>query len=228
MTTAFFATPDSPDVVVIPAGITDLRSFRDWTHSDDFPRQGSVSYVAGEIIVDMSPEEIDTHNRLKGQLYMELFPFVEDAGVGDLFTDGMMFVNEAADVSTEPDGIVCTREGLDAGRVAYREHSEGSGRLVEIVGSPDIVIEVISRSSVHKDTVVLFESYFAAGVREYWWIDARGETIEFRIHRRGDHEFVANEPDAEGYVRSDVLARNFLPTRHRTPTGRWRYRLLGR
>ncbi|MEX0703144.1 MAG: hypothetical protein WD069_13700 [Planctomycetales bacterium] len=52
---------------MIPAGIIDLRSFRAWAHSDEFPQRGSISYVRGEIIVDMSPEEMDL-GRARSQL----------------------------------------------------------------------------------------------------------------------------------------------------------------
>ncbi|MEX0717746.1 MAG: hypothetical protein WD066_14225 [Planctomycetaceae bacterium] len=40
MATDFLLTvppADDPQVVVIPAGISDLQSFRDWAYSDDFP-----------------------------------------------------------------------------------------------------------------------------------------------------------------------------------------------
>jgi hypothetical protein len=54
-------------------------------------------------------------------------------------------------------------------------------------------------------------------VREFWLIDARGEAIDFRIHRRGPAEFVPVPPDAEGYTPSAVLGKAFRLTRQAGP-----------
>ena len=51
--------------VRIPAGICNLQEFRRWAHSDAFPETGRVSYLAGEVDIDMSPEELTTHNQAK-------------------------------------------------------------------------------------------------------------------------------------------------------------------
>ena len=55
------------------------------------------------------------------------------------------------------------------------------GGYVELDGSPDMVLEVVSDSSVEKDIDVLMDLYWKAGIREYWLVDARGERIEFKI-----------------------------------------------
>ncbi|MEX0717851.1 MAG: Uma2 family endonuclease [Planctomycetaceae bacterium] len=222
------ATLDDPEAVVIPAGITDLRGFRDWAHSDDFPERGRISYLRGEILVDMSPEEIDSHNKVVFEVAYGIGAVAKANDLGEVLGESVLFINSEADVSTEPDLIFCTWETLESGRAAYREYVEGSGRYVEIAGSPDLVVEVISRSSVRKDTKVLFEGYFDAGVREYWLIDARGKEIDFRIHRRGRAKFQRIKPDSEGYVPSPVLGRAFRLIRDRNRIGGWRYDLESR
>ena len=40
-----------------------------------------------------------------------------------------------------------------------------------IYGAPDLVIEVLSKSTRKKDTVIKLNKYMNAGVREYWMID---------------------------------------------------------
>jgi heat-inducible transcriptional repressor len=58
-----------------------------------------------------------------------------------------------------------------------------------------MVLEVVSPSSVVKDTEWLMSRYHEAGVREYWLIDARGEgDPAFTIYRRAAKEFVAVAP----------------------------------
>jgi hypothetical protein len=46
----------------VPGDVFDLESFRAWAHSPGFPEVGRVSFIAGEIDVSMSPEELETHN----------------------------------------------------------------------------------------------------------------------------------------------------------------------
>ncbi|MEX1096696.1 MAG: Uma2 family endonuclease [Planctomycetales bacterium] len=228
MATVSLSTLDDPEVLVIPAGIRDLRSFRDWAHSDAFPDRGRISYLRGEIIVDMSAEEVESHNKVVTELTRGIATIVKADDRGELLIERVLFINSEADISNEPDLIFCAWATLTSGRAAYCEYVAGSGRYVEVYGSPDLIVEIVSRSSVKKDTKLLFEGYFNAGVREYWLIDARGPEIDFRIHRRGRGRFQRIKPDQEGFVRSQVLGRAFRLTRAQNPIGSWRYELLGR
>lgn len=47
----------------------------------------------------------------------------------------------------------------------------------DIIGAPDLVIEVLSPSTEKHDTFVKFNKYWAIGVREYWIIDVIREEI---------------------------------------------------
>lgn len=64
------ATPGPVEVIAldqqvrIPETAWTLDGFRQWAVSDDFPQRGCISFIGGEIIVDMSPEELSTHNAL--------------------------------------------------------------------------------------------------------------------------------------------------------------------
>ena len=49
----------------IPASAVTLAGFREWVLSDDFPEFGRFSYIQGELFIDMSPEELDPHNRAR-------------------------------------------------------------------------------------------------------------------------------------------------------------------
>jgi len=51
-------------------------------------------------------------------------------------------------------------------------------REKRIVGTPDLVIEIISKSTAKKDKVVKFNRYQRAGVKEYWIVDPSNETID--------------------------------------------------
>ena len=49
---------------------------------------------------------------------------------------------------------------------------------------PDLVVEIVSDSSVTKDTQRLPLSYWQAGVTEYWLVDVGGERLSFQIYSR--------------------------------------------
>ena len=214
--------------VQIPSYVTDLNTFRRWAHSEEFPERGEISYIAGEIWVDMNAEEIESHNKVKRDVGGGLWLFLENTDAGELLVDGALLVNEEADLATEPDLIFCSWESLRSGRVAYAEWVEGSERLVEVRGTPDIAIEVVSRYSLPKDLRKLPVAYFKAGIPEYWLIDARGEEIRFMLQVRGEAAYEPVQPDADGYSYSPVLKQAFRVTRERNPVGRFRYRLQWR
>ena len=214
--------------VQLPTDIDDLAGFRRWVHSEQYPERGRFSYFKGEVTADMAPEELQTHNKLKGELSASLIWWAKAHALGEVLHDGALLVNETADVSTEPDAMLISWESLKTGRVRYVEAGEGSERYVEVVGSPDLVVEVVSRSSTYKDKTALPPLYFAAEVGEYWLIDARGGEIDFALKRRGNHDWMDVEPDQDGYRHSGVLGGSFLLTRELNPVGGYQYELRSR
>jgi Uma2 family endonuclease len=80
----------------------------------------------------------------------------------------------------------------------------------ELIGSPDMVLEVVSTSSVQKDTVILPELYWKAGVREHWLVDPRGEEVIFDIFKRGEKGF--ERVKGRGWLKSAVFGKSFRLT----------------
>ena len=214
------------DQVRIPMDVFELQKFRVWAHSDEFPETGKIAFIDGEIEIDMSPEELNSHNRVKRDISTNFNAFVRDADVGDLLVDGAFLVNEAAKLATEPDLMFCSWDAIRTGRVVYAPWVEGNDRLVEVRGTPDFVCEIISKGSVRKDTVRLRKACFEAGISKYWLIDARGQSLNFRILVRGESEFVAVDPDANGFLPSPALNRSFRIVRQQNQVGGTCYRLL--
>jgi Uma2 family endonuclease len=102
-----------------------------------------------------------------------------------------------------------------------------SGQYLELVGSPDLLVEIISRSSVRKDKVLLREAYHRARISEYWLIDARGEDIDFKLLWWRRTGYVAAVP-RDGWLRSRILRHEFKLERVRHRLGLWRYTLHAR
>ena len=105
------------------------------------------------------------------------------------------------------------------------KHSGEPDRFVEVEGAPDLIVEIVSDSSVKKDTQRLPKAYYQAGVLEFWLIDARSQKLFFHIHRRGTKSFEPVVPQAGGFQRSDVLDCSYRLERSRHERGHFVYRL---
>lgn len=211
--------------IEIPSGADTLDGFRRWAFSRRFPERGRISFLDGMLEVDMSPEEINAHVTLKGALTTALAVFVDDRDLGRVFPDGVLFVNINANVANEPDLMFCSWETLQKQRVRILETRPGNRQFMELRGSPDVVVEIVSKSSVRKDKKILREKYFEAGVREYWLIDARGDHIRFEILSRGTGRFRTARPGRDGSVLSKVFQRRVRITRELDRVGLWNYRI---
>ena len=99
-------------------------------------------------------------------------------------------------------------------------------RFVELEGGPELVVEIVSDASVGKDRRRLPPAYFAAGVTEFWLIDARGPELEFVIHHRGGSGFVPVTVGADGGQPSTVFSCGFRLIRGRNARGRYFYDLI--
>jgi Uma2 family endonuclease len=216
---------DGPVFRIPPTAYT-LAGFRKWCASDDFPEEGRIEYLAGEIVIDMSHERLSSHVSLKGELARALIQLAQELDLGQFFTDGVRVVNEAADLSNEPDGCLISWAAVQEHRIRLQESRDGED-VTEVVGSPDMVLEIVSPSSVHKDTVRLPELYHRAGIREYWLIDARYDDIEFQVFRHTPGGYV-RAAEIEGWKQSDVFGRQFRLERARNRLGVWEYRLQAR
>lgn len=203
----------------------DLAGFRRWVLSPRFPEKVRASYIDGEIEVDMSPEEAHVHNNPKSQVCGALHYWIETHDLGQVFFDGMMLVNEAAEVANEPDFMFCLWDTLASGRAELRETFPGSGRITELVGTPDLVVEIVSPSSVTKDNVKLKERYALADIPEYWLIDGRGRTIKHEVLTLRGRKYRAVKPEGSGARRSLLLKAVVRLTRTKSPVNTWRNRL---
>jgi Uma2 family endonuclease len=203
-----------------------LADFRAWALSDGFPERGRIDYIGGRIEVDMSPEDIFCHGTLKTEIVAVLVRLVKEGGLGYLLSDRTRVSCPEADLSVEPDIVFVSEESLESGRV--RLVPKGSGeedRYVEVEGAADLIVEIVSDSSVTKDTHRLPAAYARAGVREFWLADARGKRLIFEIHDWTPAGYQAAQRDADGFQRSAVFGTAFRLTRHRNPHGRWTFDL---
>lgn len=204
------------DSVRIPGWVHDLASFRRWTLSDEFPQSGRIDYLGGDIWVDLTMEEFYGHNQVKGEYAFTIMSVSKASNLGRFIHDRMRLVHEGAELSCEPDGAFATWETLRTERLRLVP-GESRG-FMELAGTPDMVLEVISPSSVTKDTKELRERYWQAGITEYWLVDVRKETLRFEILVRGATGYVATTAN-EGWLKSLVFGKDFRLTQQTDPLG---------
>ena len=192
------------DTIRIPLGAANnLAAFRRWTKAGDYPERGEYAFLSGELWADVSMETF-LHNHLKGVIATVLSSIVMSDRLGRFCYDRMRLVHESAALSCEPDAMFASREALATQRVRLEER----GQSLEVIGSPDMVLEVVSEHSVQKDTVVLRELYAAAGITEYWLVNPLGEELSFDILRLTAKGYAVSRKTG-GWAKSTVFGKSF-------------------
>jgi hypothetical protein len=103
--------------LAIPPDAYTMEGFRKWATADDFPDHVRVTFLQGEIIIDRSKEELETHNKLKLEIYRVLSNLLVEFDMGEFYADGALVTNPGAEVSNNPDAVFVAWDTLDAGRV---------------------------------------------------------------------------------------------------------------
>jgi Uma2 family endonuclease len=208
------------DSVDIPDGISDLAGFRRWVHSDDFPETGRICFLDGRVWVDMSKEQVFTHNQLKQEFNLVIGGLVKSQRLGRFFPDGVLLTNDQAQLACQPDGTFVSLQSLKSGRVHLVE-GEKEGYL-ELEGAPDMILEIVSAISAEKDREILFDLYCRAGISEYWLVDARADRVEFDIFRYEAGGYAATRNHGS-WLKSSVFGRSFRLSRHSDEMGNPEY-----
>jgi len=204
--------------LVIPSWVKDLASFRQWSYQEPLLEKVKVCYLGDVIWVDTDMEEIYFHNRIKTRIIRRLEELSENSDTGLLFSDGARIILTDVDIAFEPDVAYVTYEAMRSGRVKNISSKKKRGGVVELEGPPELVVEIVSDSSVKKDTKFFLHSLFSAGVAEYWIIDARTSDGRMDIYHRGKAGFEAGRK-SNGWIKSSIWNRHFRLTHAVDPLG---------
>lgn len=205
-------------------GKVSFESFRRWALSDNFPETGRHDFIGGRYVKDLAPEPLFSHNTVKGDIAATL---MERLDGGDLLTmtRGRVTMPQCQ-LSVQPDTSVTKWRSFETGRVTLTPHPERADDAIEVVGPPDLIVEIVSDESATRDGEELFDAYFRAGVREYWLIDARAFEPVFRLLTSGRSNWNEVHADPEGFVRSVVFERCYRFDCHTGRRGERRYDLI--
>jgi Uma2 family endonuclease len=128
--------------------------------------------IEGRIV--MNPPAGYPHGRIESRVSKIISMFVDDNRSGVVFGSSQGFELPTGD-TVEPDISFVSSERLAAGP-APRE-----GEFLRVV--PDLVVEIISRSTATRDRKEKKRIYERAGVREYWMVDFAKREIVLLVRK---------------------------------------------
>jgi Uma2 family endonuclease len=170
-----------------------IATLRPLTYDDlrEMPDDGKRREVlGGELFVNPAPRR--DHQAISANLDWILQRFLRSSEMGMLFTHSVDLYLGRHDV-VQPDLVVIRTPRLGI----YRPE----GIIDE---PPDVVVEILSPSTRGIDLIRKTALYARSGVPEYWIADPERRILV--IHKLQGGDFVAVEPDADGWIASPTLS----------------------
>lgn len=138
----------------------------------------SYEIIGGKKI--MASAANTTHNVIGGRLYMFIGAYLDAKDLGYCFTD-------SADVYF-PDGSLFQPDFS----IVLKENEQIIRWSGDIYGVPDMVVEILSKSTKKRDVTIKKDVYERNGVREYWIIDPWIKSVTV-YHLRDGKYFLDDE-----------------------------------
>ncbi len=166
--------------------------FHNLKFDDNDPYQYEL--IEGEIVRKSSPTI--RHQRISGNIYFQIRTYLQQNPVGEVFSAPLDVVLEEH-TAPQPDVFFVSKE-----REFILDEEEGV-----VIGTPDLIVEIISPSSVKKDRYEKKDLYERFGVREFWLADPNNRTVEiftfsenaYRLHGFADEESKATSTVLPGF-----------------------------
>lgn len=192
MTTEFvtelFDAPDAQLIIDrVQAMLNDEKKrrqeFYEWLQDDV-----KAEFINGKVIMHSPVKR--RHLRASGNLTTLLRVYVQTNDLGEVDTEKALVAMTRNDY--EPDICFWRKEVADEFDDDMMLHP-----------APDLVVEILSKSTTKRDRGIKFEDYAAHGVREYWLVDPLRQTVEqFRL----DEEFMAFDAVGNFHLTDSITA----------------------
>lgn len=165
----------------------EIYTFADYLSWDENER---YEIIYGDAVMMAPPKRI--HQAAAAEIFGQIHLFLKDKpcevyfapfGVRLFEQDGDAPDN--VDTVVEPDiSVVCDHSKLDD---------------YGCKGAPDMIVEILSPSTMRHDRIVKLDLYRRAGVREYWIVDPNNQTVEVYLRDEND-----DLRPREVYLRNDT------------------------
>lgn len=164
---------------------------RVWTYEDYLVVEDQVYFeiINGKAFMSPAPELF--HQRWAGRLYFAIQSHVEAKKLGEVFFAPVDVVLDEKNV-VQPDLVFVST--ANAGILERRG----------VMGAPDLVVEIISPTSLRRDRYEKRELYARFGVKEYWLADVANRSIEILSLQNGGYRLLACATN-ERRIRSEIL-----------------------
>lgn len=162
-----------------------------WTYEDYLNVGEDVRFEIINGQAHMSPAPELFHQRWAGKLYLAIQQHVATRHLGEVFFAPIDVVLDEKNV-VQPDLVFV---------------SKAKSHLLErrgIMGTPDLVVEIISAGSLRRDRYEKRDLYARFGVSEFWLADVANRSVEVLTLRAGSYQLLACATD-EGKVTSAIL-----------------------
>lgn len=158
----------------------------------NFPQDGRRhEIIGGEHFVNPAPETY--HQTISRRIQFQLYSQLELNRLGVVFDAPTDLQLSETDI-VQPDLIVI----LEANRTIITP--------TKIKGVPDLVVEILSKSTAEMDCTLKKELYCRAGVPEYWIVDPYEHLVQqFRL-AGGNYTLVGNQTDRIEVATMDGVA----------------------
>lgn len=163
---------------------------KEFLHLDFEDENAYYELINGEIVRKSSPSVL--HQEVVLKLAFRMKAHAKKNNLGRVFIAPLdVFLNEENLV--QPDIFFISNENSQ-----IIDEKDG------IIGVPDLMVEVISPSSIRRDRVDKKNIYGKVGVKEYWLIDPAYQTIEVYKNENAEMELVEMIVE-DGQVVSSVI-----------------------
>jgi Uma2 family endonuclease len=142
------------------------------------PEGEPVQLLRGRFILSPSPNIL--HQLIAGRIY-ELFCSIADQ------TDGCAVI--------APMDTVLSEDTIPQPDLIYIRSNNKAIVEDRVRGVPDLVIEVLSRSTAKVDRLEKMDLYAQYGIAEYWIVDPESQVFEFLILKDGSYQEHAAQSD---------------------------------
>jgi len=152
-----------------------------WAFVENVDDDRQYELIAGEIVV--SPAPLLPHQRLSKRLLLLLESLIPDGETWIAPTQ--VQIDESN--SYQPDLFWIA------------EDSNSVQTPAQIIGAPDLVVEILSPSTAKHDKEIKFNAYEKAGVREYWIADPVHLIVEVWVSEAGHFDRIGAFTDGDTF-----------------------------